>query len=186
MKANYSCAWDTNEHEGLPFRSENAFAQGRPRRPRNRRNRPQSSILTARLSRNAIPSALSFPLESHAVNFWVANFGLEIDELDDFGNDHSLYLVPHWHRAPSDSSLKIALLAVAHAAFGCARPSDAAVRDADVLYHQTVTRVKDEIRTVSANNIEYLLLAVKQMENFEVRFNLFQTCRIRYIVLIEF
>ncbi|KAJ4375822.1 hypothetical protein N0V83_001099 [Neocucurbitaria cava] len=107
--------------------------------------------------------------QSHALNFWVANYGFGIDGLDDLDYDHSHLILPYWHRVPADSSLRLALLAVAHAAFGRARSSDAAIKKATNLYHRTLTRVKDEIEAVTVTNIEQLLLAVKLLESFEVR-----------------
>lgn len=169
IKSNKSCVWDVKEQESLLFRSENEYARGRRRRPRNKAHSLQPSAVTLLPSHAANMAALCFPLESHALNFWVANYGFGIDGLDDLDYDHSHLILPYWHRVPADSSLRLALLAVAHAAFGRARSSDAAIKKATNLYHRTLNRVKDEIEFVTATNIEQLLLAVKLLESFEVR-----------------
>lgn len=169
-KSNRSCTWDTDEDGGLPFRSENAYAQGRPRRPWKEKDKsPRSTELVVQ-KLPCISSALHLPLEIHALNYWVANFALDTTDVPDFGLEYSSYVVSYWKSASRDSSLHLALLALAYGVFGRARRSHMAIETAIRFFSKALTKVKAEIKDVASENVDPLLLTIMLMGSFEVSF----------------
>jgi hypothetical protein len=114
-----------------------------------------------------ITPSLSLPVQLHAVNYWVENFVFGINDLR-FGHEYGSYVISHWNRSRPDSSLSLTLLAFTHAVFGRARRASKAIEDANRLFSQAMTKVKEDIKDVSNEDIDQLLLAIMLMGSFEV------------------
>ncbi|KAF2476004.1 uncharacterized protein BDR25DRAFT_212412 [Lindgomyces ingoldianus] len=166
-KGGLLCTWAATEEEGLPFRSENAFAQGRPRRPRKVHSCLQDSTAVTARSHPTILPALSFPLELHSVNYWVKNWAFGTNDLPGIGHEYTSYVISHKDRARQDSSLHLAFLAFALAVFGRARKVRKALEDANRFYSQTIAKVKTEIKDVATEDIDQLLITIMLMGTYE-------------------
>lgn len=133
--------------------------------------------------RVAIASTLSLPMELHAVNYWVENFAFGTNDISDLGHEYSSYVLPYWQRARQDSSLQLALLAVAHAAFGHARRSSKAIRDSNKLYYRALMQTKSDIEHVQAGETEKLLVTIMLLNSFDVSTLLCNVDQIKDVLL---
>ncbi|KAJ5805279.1 hypothetical protein N7474_011166 [Penicillium riverlandense] len=161
-KASRSCIWRSNEETGLSFRSENAFAQGRPRRPRGHP--------VARVVIDPSPaSPPTIPLETHAFHYWVEHFTAWPDDLFDIGLEYGTYALQYWTCAATNSSLQLAVSAFSLAVFGLARNVNQALGDADRVYGKSIARIREEIANLSNGTIDQLLVATLLMASYDAR-----------------
>jgi hypothetical protein len=161
--------WESNEETSFLFRSENAFARGMPRRSRSNlvdATRGTVTVLTPISSR--ITRFPSIPIEQHAFGYFVENFTFWPNYMPDIGHDYLTYALPYWHRAGPDSSLRLALSAFSLAVFGRARRLDKALRDADRFYVRSIIKTQAEIKELSSESIDHLLVSTMLMTNYEV------------------
>ncbi|KAJ5604454.1 hypothetical protein N7510_009608 [Penicillium lagena] len=159
-KASRSCVWRSNEETGLSFRSENAFAQGRPRRPRGH-------IVTRAVINSSPASPPTIPLETHAFHYWVEHFTAWPDDFFDIGLEYGTYALRYWTCAAPNSSLQLAVSAFSLAVFGLARNVNRALGDAERLYGKSIARIREEIAAPSNRTIDQLLVAILLMANYD-------------------
>ena len=94
---------------------------------------------------------------------------LHPNEMPDIAHEYSSFVLDHWVAAQPDSSLRLALSAFSHAAFGRAMKAQKAVEVADKLYAQSIIRTQEEMKTLSDEAIDRLLLTIMFMSQHEVR-----------------
>jgi len=119
-------------------------------------------------SLSAIQPALSFPLEIHALNYWMKYFVTRPDELPEVGHEYFTHVLPLWEDAAPDSCIYLALAAVSHAAFGRARQTDKAIEDAVRLYTRTIAKTNDEIRSPPDDGLDQLIMSIMLLGFYEV------------------
>lgn len=164
------CTWDSDEQTGLHFRSENAFAQGRPRRPRAPKARsfaPAPDQASLSILEHIRP-ALTFPLAVHVLNFLAHEFAL-IGGGDEPGQEYFRYIGQHCQLAPEGSSFQLALSAYAHAVFGRRKNVRSALCWAQRVYARCIPRVKEEMACLSSESFDQVLLSTLLMGSYEVR-----------------
>lgn len=171
-KANYACTWDGGADDGVTFRNENVFAQGQARRPWKKKSTNWTTEVAVVVAPRpqTIPVALPFTVETHAVNYWVENFTFQLNELPEFGHEYSSYVIEHWRHAAPDSTLHVALLALAHGVFGRTKLISSALDKANKYYVKTMEKLKeviDNIDGVANKDIDALLLTVMLMGSYE-------------------
>lgn len=115
-----------------------------------------------------IPKALSIPVEVHAFHYWMENFIFRLDDLPDIGHEYSTYVLSYWARARPGSSLHLALSALSHAVFGRARQVSKAIEDADKIHAQGIVRTHKELKELSDESIDQLLITIMLMSSYEV------------------
>jgi hypothetical protein len=169
------CIWNPDqESSGLSFKSENAFAQGRPRRARRQESqalsKPKGAVPRFTSKIEVILPALPLPIEDCARNYWAENYVFRVDELPDIGKEVWTYVPPFWERSAPESCYRLALSAVTHAVFGRAKHVDKAVEDADMFYTKCIGRTSQQIGAgpISDQDIDQLLLTIMLMANYEV------------------
>ncbi|PVI00650.1 hypothetical protein DM02DRAFT_562754, partial [Periconia macrospinosa] len=165
-KSNFICTWDSNDN-GLPFRSENGYAEGQQRRPRNSDRHAQSVLSKVALPPPAIAPSVFHPVELHAVNFWVENFSFQSHELPSFGLEYTTHVVAYWRKASPDSSLHVAFLAYVHAVFGRVKHSENSWKKAKALFSTSLKRIKAGVDAANASEINELILAIMLLGDFE-------------------
>ncbi|OTA89168.1 hypothetical protein M434DRAFT_112924 [Hypoxylon sp. CO27-5] len=172
QKASRGCIWDQNEESGLLFKSENAFAQGKPRRPWKPRERDLEPAEVAAISLTSdlvldSPTLLSPPTEDEAFRFWLENYVFSDDEIPEFAREYSHYVVAYRDKARPDSSLRLAVSAVSHAVHGHARKADELIQDAEMLFSQSIIKMRREFHELTQNNIDELLITTMLMALYE-------------------
>ncbi|KAI0842334.1 hypothetical protein F5Y06DRAFT_125082 [Hypoxylon sp. FL0890] len=173
QKASRGCVWDQNEEAGFLFKSENAFAQGKPRRPWKPRERDveiTEEAATSSSSSDAVsnsPISLLPPTEDEAFRFWFENYLFRDDELPEFAREYSHYLMAYWDKARPNSSLRLAVSAVSHAVFGRAKKADKLIEDAEKLFSRSIVKMRGEFRELTPENIEELLVTTMLMALYE-------------------
>ncbi|XXH03252.1 hypothetical protein Hte_009650 [Hypoxylon texense] len=168
QKASRDCAWDQNEAAGLLFKSENAFAQGKPRRPWKPREREEDAIV-------AIPSeivpenhvSLSSLEDYDASHFWLENYVFRDDEIPEFAREYSHYLVFYRNRAQPSSSLRLVMSAFSYALSGRAMREDKAIEKASDLFAQGIAKMQAELSELSQDNIDELIVTTMLMASYE-------------------
>ncbi|KAI1408379.1 hypothetical protein F5Y13DRAFT_111593 [Hypoxylon sp. FL1857] len=172
QKASRSCVWDQNEEAGLLFKSENAFAQGKPRRPWKPRERDVEigevvpTSFTPDLALDSPTSPLP-PPDDEAFHFWVDNYMFKDDELPEFAREYSHYVIAYWDKARPDSSLRLAVSAVSHAVFGRAKKADELIEDAEKLFSQSIGKMRSEFHELTQDNIDEVLVTTMLMAFYE-------------------
>ncbi|KAI2609212.1 hypothetical protein GGR54DRAFT_389078 [Hypoxylon sp. NC1633] len=167
QKATRDCVWDQNEEAGLLFKSENAFAQGKPRRPWKSREREDAADDTqapdvAPLS----PMSLSVG-EDDVFRFWADNFLFREDEIPEFARDSVYYTLTYRDRAKPGSSLCLAVSAYSHASYGRAMQVDEKIVDAERLFAKSILIMQSEIHEPTQDNIDELLVTTMLMAYYE-------------------
>ena len=172
-KASRSCTWESNEEILLPFRSENAFAQGKPRRPRKHPGDENGKdSMTMITPPSQVSASLSFPVELQAFNYWIENFTAWPNDLVDFGHEYCTHALRHWNHTQPDSGLHLAVSSFSLAVFGQAKRCDKALQAADKFYARWIIRARGEIEELSEEKIDELLIATMLMAGYDVRFRL--------------
>ncbi|KAI1104373.1 hypothetical protein F4804DRAFT_192916 [Jackrogersella minutella] len=168
-KASRTCVWDQNEELGLVFKSENAFAQGKPRRPW--KSKDQAATAEAAESSSGInsvsPTPSSAPAEDEPFHFWVKNFIFRDDEIPEFAREYFHYLVAYRNKTLPDSSLHLAISALSHAVFGRAIDSDKALEDAELLFSRSIAQMQSGFQEMTQENIHELLITAMLMAFYE-------------------
>jgi hypothetical protein len=180
-----TCDWETDEEDSLPFKTENDFAQGRPRRPRNR-TAGQQEVVVATSSRVLSPqmSILNVPIEDQAMNHWQRYFASwPNDDQLDVGQEHSTYTFSDWDRAQPDSSVRLAWSALTLALFGRIRRSDAALRRSETLYAQSIVSMREELKNLTPETFNQVLVATRLMGTCEIR--LTRLCRVVPVRILQ-
>ena len=158
---------------GLHFRSENAFAKGCPRRPRQTRRiaGPPATDLGSDFalvpSPGSIQPALSLPLEMHTLYYCADHFSPEKNMLTEPGQEFVSYVLPYWELAEPDSSLRLAMTAYSNAVFGRNKGVRSALCLAKKTYTKTVKQTLEEMKTLSASTIYQAVLAMMLMGSYE-------------------
>lgn len=116
--------------------------------------------------------SLSIPVELHAFHYWVENFTAWPNDLLDIGHEYGSYALCHWNRARPDSSLHLAVSAFSLAVFGLARRVNKALEEADEFYARSVMKTRKEIKELSKETIDQLLVATMLMASYDVCFGL--------------
>ncbi|KAK6431510.1 hypothetical protein LTR95_012326, partial [Oleoguttula sp. CCFEE 5521] len=183
--------WDPDEQSGLVFKSENVFAQGRPRKPRASKAKvshatqaaspavitssssgPVSDVTTALavvdpIAASSPRSALGLSLEEHAFLHWTAQCVFRHDDLSEPGHEYNVHVLQHWIEAKPGSSLHFALSALSLAFFGRSRHAPAAVKDAERAYCRALARTQRVVCGEEKETINHLLLTAMLMGTFE-------------------
>ncbi len=169
------------EQTGLPFKDENVFAQGRPRRPRTRdvhlkedsRLPRGSKLLTDGTSVDADCTIQPSPPVAvcvQAMDYWMEHFALRPDHLPDIGLEYGSYVSLYFEQAAPESILHLALSAFSHALFGRAKQVPRALRDAERLYAMAIAKMNKEVQSPSTEAPDQLLIATMLMGSYEVCF----------------
>lgn len=166
-KGNRSCIWQADQTGVWQFKSENAFAKGKPRRPRAGREIQCSG--PTMFSESASPEApLSMPVEIYALNYWVSNFTAWPGDLQDIQSEYGACAVHYWENSSVDSTLRLAVSAFSLAKFGKAMRSMKAVREAESVYWKCVKNMRTDIENVSRKTIDPLLIATLLLAVYDV------------------
>lgn len=181
--ANRSCSWESDGDTGLPFRNENAFAQGKARRPREKPgDRRQRNALALA---NPLSASLSVSIELQAFNYFQKNFSAWPVEMPDIGCDYLTYALGNWNRAGPGSSLQLAVSAFSHAVFFRQMRVSKAAEDADRFYARSIIQTQKEIKELSNERIDHLVVATLLMTNYEVNRSYFRRLSCMTNSLIE-
>ncbi|KAI0109289.1 hypothetical protein F4776DRAFT_657262 [Hypoxylon sp. NC0597] len=174
QKASRECIWDQNEEAGLLFKSENAFAQGKPRRPWKPRERDVelAEVVATPSASDSLSDSPTSPVlfpqtEDEAFRFWVENYVFRNDEIPEFAREYSHYVTAYRDKARPDSSLRLAVSAVSHAVLGRARKADTLIEDAEKLFSQSIIKMRSEFHELTQDNIDELLVTTMLMALYE-------------------
>lgn len=171
-KAGRICQWNPNEQAGLHFISENAYAQGRPRRPRGSKDASAEALEVIRTATSSLPSSLSISLDDHAFHYWAQTYIPDADELHEAAHEWNSHVINHWMRAEPGSCLHLAVSTLSRAVFGKARGVPIALKEADRSYAQCLVRTQQAVSGQPNENMDDLLLTTMLMGYFEnIRFN---------------
>ncbi|KAH8695286.1 hypothetical protein BGW36DRAFT_453183 [Talaromyces proteolyticus] len=165
-KASRVCIWGPYSEPGLHFRSENAFAQGKPRRPRKLRNGTDNN------SRNLIRCSvlsrtLSLPVEHYALHYWIKTFTKWPDDLLDISLEYGAYAIYNWDSLRPDSSLHSAVMSFSLAMFGQVQRSSEIVESSRKYYSQSCTHIRRDIQDLSDKTIDQLLMATMLLDTYD-------------------
>ncbi|KAL6887041.1 hypothetical protein GGI43DRAFT_417508 [Trichoderma evansii] len=169
------CTWNSDEQTGLHFRSENAFAMGRRRRPPKTNNNPAAlptgsvsgSILSPVEKSRRIQPALSLPLEIHALYYYAESVSMKRYMLGDACYEYSSHVLHHWELAEPGSCLRLALTAYSHAVIGRNRGVRQALSLAQKVYAKAVREIQKATRRISGDTIDQVMLAMMLMGSYE-------------------
>ncbi|KAJ5309209.1 hypothetical protein N7508_004588 [Penicillium antarcticum] len=115
----------------------------------------------------SIQPALSLPLEMHALYHCADIFFLEKNMLVEPGQEFVSHVLPYWEYAEPDSSLRLAMTAYSNAVFGRSKGVRSALCLAEKAYMKTVEQTLEEMKTLSANKIYQVVLAMMLMGSYE-------------------
>jgi hypothetical protein len=153
----------------LPFKSENHFAQGHPRRPRKHpTNEGLRGVIARTMRCPPVSPPLPIPIEDQAFHYFVANFTTWPNDMPDIGHDYLTYALYHWNSAGPGSSLHLAVSAFSHAVFWRGRRISQALENADRFYVRSIMKTQKEIKELSTESIDHLVVATLLMTNYEV------------------
>ncbi|KAI0108018.1 hypothetical protein F4814DRAFT_41511 [Daldinia grandis] len=158
QKASRDCVWDRNEEAGLLFKDENAFAQGKPRRPWKPKEQQVSRLEARVVEPTAFPMSSFAPAEDRALKFWLDNYVFRNDEIPEFAREYNHYLTAYRDITQHNSSLYLIVSAFSHATLGREMRSDESIERAEKLFSQSMDSMQNEIRQLSQSNIDKLLL----------------------------
>ncbi|KAI1389265.1 uncharacterized protein F4822DRAFT_195033 [Hypoxylon trugodes] len=172
QKANRPCNWDGEETAGLLFRSENAFAQGRPRRPWKPKGREGAEVEIQPdddpvVSVISPPTLMASPVAGEALRFWLKNYVFQRDEIPELAREYTYYLETYRGRDQPDSSLRLAVSAFSRAIFARATHPDTATDDAEGFFARSIAKMQDEFHGLSQENIDELLLTTMLLAHYE-------------------
>ncbi|KAI8964265.1 hypothetical protein F5Y11DRAFT_100881 [Daldinia sp. FL1419] len=167
QKASRACEWDQNEEAGWLFKNENAFAQGKPRRPW--KPKPQVSRPESEEDLTVLLISSSVATEEIALRFWFDNYVFKNDEIPEFAQDYRCLLTPYRDTAQHSLYLRTVISAFSHVVFGRVMQSDESLEEAERLFTQSIMSMQSEIRQLSQSNIDELLLVTMLMADCEVR-----------------
>lgn len=167
-KGNHQCLWSVENSESIPFRSENDFARGQPRRPRRVHGHARASLTNPTPWRPTIAYAPSLPLDIHALNYWMESFAFGVDDVMNTEPEYSSCITLHWRKTSSDSSLHLALSTLTHAIFGHAKQVDKAIEKAHGFYCRAVTKLHTELKNVANQEIDKFLITTMLLGSYEV------------------
>ncbi|KAH8889127.1 hypothetical protein GQ53DRAFT_825885 [Thozetella sp. PMI_491] len=163
-KACRTCTWEPDAGTGVLFRNEEAFARGLPRRPRAAY--AQKPAQEAELVHFLRP-AIAVPMRVQAFNYFAEHFLDWPFDMPDIGRDYMAHVLDHWHRADENSCLRLALSALSLAFFGRGRGAPAALEDADKCYSAGIGKAQNELRGLSADTLDNLIVATLLMTTYE-------------------
>ncbi|KAI0891652.1 hypothetical protein F4806DRAFT_297856 [Annulohypoxylon nitens] len=169
-KASRTCVWDENEEAGLVFRSENAFAQGKPRRPWKAKERDGKVATEASASSpdtSVSPTPQPAPEEDEPFRFWLQYYMFRDDEIPEFVREYSHYIIPYRDKTQPGSSLHLAVSALSHAAFGRVMQDEKAVEDAELLFSQSIEKMQTVFSELTQDNIHEILVTAMLMAFYE-------------------
>ncbi|KAI1204418.1 uncharacterized protein F4807DRAFT_465652 [Annulohypoxylon truncatum] len=171
-KASRTCVWDENEEAGLVFKSENAFAQGKPRRPWKARERDGKEVAEASgsspdISVSPTPPPAPAPEEDEPFRFWLENYMFRDDEIPEFVCEYNHYIIAYRDKTQPGSSLHLAVSALSHAVFGRAMQVEKAIENADLLFSRSIARMQSVFRELTQENIHEILVTAMLMAFYE-------------------
>ncbi|KAI1091228.1 hypothetical protein F5B19DRAFT_493609 [Rostrohypoxylon terebratum] len=161
-KASRTCVWDQNEEAGLVFKSENAFAQGKPRRPWKAKERDISVSPTPQPT----PQTTT-PEEDVPFRFWLEYYMFRDDEVPEFVHEYSHYIIPYRDKTQPGSSLHLAVSSLSHATFGRAMQDEKAIGHAELLFSQSIEKMQTAFRELTQDNVHETLVTVMLMAFYE-------------------
>ncbi|PON25479.1 hypothetical protein TGAM01_v205773 [Trichoderma gamsii] len=167
---NRKCTWDSDEQTGLHFRSENAFAMGRRRRPPKTDSSPAITLdagFTSGANGSKIQPALLLPLEMHALYYYAESVSMERDKLGDACYEYSSHVLHYWNLARPGSCLRLALTAYSHAVIGRNRGVRQALGLAQRVYAKAVVEIQKAMSGISSDTIYQMILAMMLMGSYE-------------------
>jgi hypothetical protein len=88
--------------------------------------------------------------------------------MPDIGHDYMTYSLCHWDRAGPGSSLQLAVAAFSHAVFWRRTGASKALEDADRFYARTIIQTQKEMKGLTTERIDHLVVATLLMTNYEV------------------
>ncbi|KAI0376875.1 hypothetical protein F5Y04DRAFT_195147 [Hypomontagnella monticulosa] len=169
LKASRACAWEQNEQAGLLFVSENAFAQGKPRRPWKPRERDSVTTEATDLLAEVELSPASPPifLDDGTIKSWMENYVSRDSEMPESAREYGCYLRVYWDSLRHNSSLHLAASAVASTVLGYTTRDNNMIQNAAALFAESVTRMQIEVQQLSQDNIDELLITTMLVADYE-------------------
>jgi hypothetical protein len=145
----------------LHFKSENRFAQGQLRRPRRH---PANESLRGVLARTTLPplatQSLSIPIDVQAFHYFAQNFPAWPSDMPGIEYDYFTYALVHWDRAELGLSLHLAVSVFLRVVFWRERRVNKALEDAEGFYVRSIIKTQKEIKELSNETIDQLIVAV--------------------------
>jgi len=177
IKANRSCIWDPNEHAGLKFQDESAFARGKSRRPRNQKDKLANNAVAVTEPPLAAPqTALSVSLDEQAFQYWVQTNVSHVESLHEAAHEWHTYALPYWMKAKPGSCLHLAVSTLSRAVFGRARNVPQALVQAGKSYAQCLARTQHAVSGQLHESMDELLLTTMLMGYYEnIRYSITAT-----------
>lgn len=172
-KSHRACVWNPNELAGLQFVSENAYAQGRARRPRVSKDdlaaRGQAVI---RMTNPTPRPSMALSLDDQAFHYWAHVYVPRADELGEAAHEWNTHVLGFWTKANPGSCIHLAVSTLSRAVFGRARGVPMALKQADQSYAQCLARTQQAVLGHASESMDELLLTTMLMGYFEnIRFN---------------
>ncbi|KAJ5946479.1 hypothetical protein N7454_003318 [Penicillium verhagenii] len=168
-KASRTCTWGSDKSQSWPFKNENDFAKGKPRRPRANHDTPlPQNTLHVVTQPPPLGISLSLPIEVYALNYWVTHFTAWPNGLQEIESEYGACALRFWEDCDSRSTLRLAVFAFALAKFGKAVRSSSAIKNAELVYWSCIKRMQAEVASVSNETIDQLLVATVLMALYDV------------------
>jgi hypothetical protein len=115
-----------------------------------------------------------------AFQYWAGNFAVWPNDLLEIGHEYGSYALCYWDRVQPNSCLHLALSAFSLALFGRAKCMNTALKSADNFYAQSIIKIQKEIKELSSETIDQLLVVVMLMGIFHVRYKIFSRAYYAY------
>lgn len=132
--------------------------------------KPQSAALSA--CKEPIPlnlQSLNFPIEIYAFQYWIENLASWPDDLFDFGQEYGAGARYHSRCAEeTESGLHFAVSAFSLAMFGRANNSYEMLQRAEKHYARAITELRRELKVLSNDMIDGLLIATMILSKYDV------------------
>lgn len=164
QKSNRECVWNPNDYAGFHFKSENAFAQGKARRPRgSQANKPISLDVT----KQSPQLAITVPVAEHALQYWASSYLSRAEDLIEAAHEWQAHVIPYWTTAKPGSCLHLAVSTLSQATFSRAHNIPHALAKADKSYLQCLARTQQAVCGQANETMDALLLTTIMMGYFE-------------------
>lgn len=164
QKSNRECVWNPNDYAGFHFKSENAFAQGKARRPRGSQgNKPVSLDVT----KESPQLAITLPVAEHALQYWASSYLSRAEDLLEAAHEWQAHVIPYWTTAKPGSCLHLAVSTLSQATFSRAHHIPTALVKADKSYLQCLARTQQAVCGQANESMDALLLTTIMMGYFE-------------------
>lgn len=113
---------------------------------------------------------VDFPIEVYAFQYWIENLASWPNDLLDVGQEYGAGARYHSRCAEeTESSLHLAVSAFSLAMFGRANNAYEILQRAERFYARSITELRRELKVLSNNMIDQLLIATMILSKYDVR-----------------